>query len=90
MRCIVSPKSDSVLLGLGITDQQNNVELKFESNTAKLDEITQNSRIWIKRKPNENAGGTDYTHTITSRDISTHGWFVIIECKSVKGDFPLV
>ena len=90
LRCQVSPKVSTVIIGVGIEVQQNNVELKFESNVKGIEKITQNSHFWIKKKPNPIEEGADFTHTVVGRNSSTHDWFVTIECESATGDFPIV
>ena len=90
MRGLATPKSDYILYGGGITIQQNSIELKFESNVKGIDDITQNSRIWINRTPDPEQFGEDYTHVVKSRDTTTNQWFVTITCDSATGDFPLL
>lgn len=89
LRCIITPKSDGAIYGGGVTIQQNNVELKFESRLKGVELITQNSLIWIKRKPIVE-GMDDFTHNVVSRDATTNMWFVSIECKSAKENFPIL
>lgn len=90
MRCIVSPKTDRVFLSGGITSELNYVDLKFESRLKAAHLITQNSHIWIKKKPDKELDGADFTHEVTGRASTAHDWFVIIEAKSVKGNTPIV
>ena len=90
LRGQVSPKVSTIIVGIGIQVQQNNVEIKFESNVKGIGHITQNSRFWIKKKPDVAEGGADFTHTIVGRNASTHDWFIVIECESATGDFPIV
>lgn len=90
LRGIVSPKGDTTLLGGGVAIQQGNVEIKFESNLKGVEHITQNSLIWIKKKPDHTEKKGDFTHVVVSREATTHGWFVVIDCKSAKENFPIV
>lgn len=90
MRCIVTPKADRIIIGGGISSELNYVDLKFESRTKGVDLITQNSHVWIKKKPNKDEEGADFTHEITGRATTTHNWFIIIEAKNVKGNTPIV
>jgi hypothetical protein len=90
LRGQVSPKVSTIIIGIGIQVQQNNVEIKFENNVKGVEHITQNSRFWIKKKPNELEEGADFTHTVAGRNASTHDWFVTVECESATGDFPIV
>lgn len=90
LRCIVSPKSDRLILGGGIRSEMNFVDLQFESTTNGVQEITQNSHIWIKQEPNEELDGADFTHEVTGRSSTPHDWFVVIEAKNVKGNTPIV
>lgn len=90
LRCIVSPKTDRVFLTGGVTSELNYVDLKFESKLKAAQSITQNTHIWIKKKPDVEAGGADFTHEVTGRASTAHDWFVIIEAKSVKGNNPIV
>lgn len=90
LKGIVTPKSDSALYGGGVVTQQNNVELKFESKLEGVKQITQNTRIWIKREPDENQDYSNYTHVVVSRDTTTHQWFATIECRSATENFPFL
>ncbi len=90
LRFIVTPKSDNVYYAGGTSTEQNNVELKIESKIKGVEKITQNSLIWVRKKPDPLRNNADNTHKVVSRDATTHGWFVTIECKSTKGDAPIV
>lgn len=90
LRCMVSPKSDRVILGGGVSSEMNYVDLQFESRLKGVENITQNSHVWIKRKPDPELEGADFTHEITGRASTAHDWFVIIEAKNVKGNTPII
>lgn len=88
LRCLVTPKSDNILYGGGTTTEQNNVELKFESNLKGVELITKNSLIWVKRKPNNKL--SNFTHVVVSRDLTTNQWFYTVECRSSTIDIPII
>ncbi len=89
MRGIITPKSDYIVSGGGVMTQQNSVELKFESNIKGIKDITQNTKVWINITPSDN-GGSDSTHTITGRNTTTNRWFVTIDCRSNKENYPIL
>lgn len=90
VRGIFTPMSDTITYGGGVEIQGNTDEIKFESKHSFIKDITQNSRIWIKRVPDKEVDGEDYTHKVIGRHTTTNSWFVVIQCKSTAIDSPIV
>lgn len=84
------PKGDRLIDGGGIMIQQNTDKIQFESNTKGVELITQNSKLWVKRVPNEELLGSDYTHNVTARSANTTGSFVTIDCQSTRENVPIL
>lgn len=89
LRGIVTPTNDMLERG-GVSVQGNTDDIKFESGLPGAEIINQNSRIWIRREPDENVDNTNYTHTVLGRSPTTNGWFITIHCKSSSVDVPIV
>lgn len=87
---MVTPKSDYTVSGGGVMTQQNSVDLKLESRVNGIEDITQNSKVWINKTPKAISLGDDFTHVITSRDTTTNRWFITIGCRSAKENFPVL
>lgn len=89
LKGIVTPINDTLAMG-GVTVQGNTDDVKFESGLAGVGLINQNSRIWIRREPDENVDNTNYTHTVLGRSPTTNGWFITIHCNSALVDVPII
>lgn len=87
---IFTPKGDNITYGGGIAIQGNYDSLKFESSLKGARLITQNSKLWIKRKPLSENFMSDHTHTVVGRESTANGWFITINCKSNNVDVPIV
>lgn len=90
LKGLVVPTNDIIEIGGGFNTQGNTDDIKFNSDTTGVVEITQNTKIWIKKKPNPDLLGTDYTHEVTGRSSTANGMFVTIHCRSVSGNVPIV
>lgn len=88
IKALFFPKGELSFYGGGVNGQGNTDELHFESKVKLARTITQDTKIWINRKPNAN--GTDPTHRVKGRSGDLTGGFIVINCESTTVNVPIV
>ena len=83
-KMLVSPMREGINLGGGIETQYNTCELKVESNIKGINEITQNSKVWIDNVPKVEKQGQDYNFEVIGKRINTTGFITSIGCRPTK------
>ena len=89
IRGLVTPINDTLATG-GVSVQGNTDDIKFESTLKNVELITQDSRIWIKSKPDLEVDNANYTHEVVGRSPTTNGMFITIHCRSASVDVPIL
>ena len=85
-KMLVSPMREGINIGAGVEMQYNTVELKVESNVKGVEDITQNSKVWVNVEPNEDKFGRDYNFEVIGKRINTTGFITSIGCRSTKAN----
>lgn len=87
---IVASKAQNLIVDSGTNITQYNNIVTFEYDVANGKGITDNSHFWIRRIPNEEQNGADFTHTVRGTDIKPNNQYMEIELRGVAGNTPII
>ena len=83
-RVLVKPMREGVISGGGIENQYNTVELQIETRVKNTKKITENTKVWINKIPDEAKLGRDSNYKVIGTNVNTTGYLLSIGCRSFE------